>query len=122
LSTKRVLVVDDHPDSARSLAKVLEILGHAARAITDSRDAVEEAKRFKPNLAIIDLAMPHVDGWELAKLLRADAELKHVCLIALTGFGDEKSRQKTRAAGFDAHLLKPADAEMLRSIIAQFDA
>lgn len=119
--SKRILVVDDDRDAARSLADVFKIMGHQARAVTDPREAIRTAKQFHPHLAILDLAMPHVSGYELAKMFRGDVDLKQVCLVALSGFDDAAHRQLTREAGFDAHVAKPADHHILRSILAQFD-
>lgn len=118
---RRILVVDDHPDSAGTLADLLDLLGHEVRYVTDPREALAEAKRFKPDMALLDLAMPHLDGCAVARLFRGDAELASVCLVALTAFDDGKHRQMTREAGFDAHIKKPAEPALLKSIIAQFE-
>jgi CheY-like chemotaxis protein len=118
---RRIFVVDDHPDSAGTLADLLELLGHEVRYVTDARQALAEARRFKPDMALVDLAMPHLDGCALARLFRGDAALCGVCLVALTAFDDPKHRQMTREAGFDAHIKKPAEPALLKSIIAQFE-
>ena len=119
---KRILVVDDHPDSADALVAMLGMMGHQTMAITDSREAIRSAKRFNPDLALLDLNMPHLSGLELAQMFRDDEQLRSVCLIALTAYGDENYRRLTRSAGFDAHVVKPADPPLLQSIIQQFDA
>ena len=118
---KRILVVDDHPDTAATIAALVEMLGHEARFVADPRDAVAVAKQFRPQIALLDLSMPHIDGISLARMFRSDAELRHVCLIALTAYSDAKHRAMTREAGFDAHVAKPADEYVLDSVIAQFE-
>jgi len=116
----RVLVVDDHSDIANSLGALLGVLGHDARTVTDSRQAANTAKEFRPVLALVDLSMPHIDGCQVAKQFRADPELKHICLVALTAYDDAKHRALSREAGFDAHIQKPDDPDLLQAIIAQF--
>ena len=118
---KRILVVDDHPDSADALCVMLGLLGHEATPLTDPRDAIRVAREFRPHLALLDLNMPHVSGLELAPLFRDDAELSSICLVALTAYGDDKYRRLTRSAGFHAHVVKPADIALLQSIIKQFE-
>jgi CheY-like chemotaxis protein len=118
---RRILVVDDHPDTAQSSATLLKYLGHETQAVTDSRNAVRVAKEFQPQIALLDLAMPHIGGCELARMFRADALLNKVCLVAVTAYDDEKHRLMVREAGFDAHVRKPADQHVLRAIISQFE-
>ena len=118
---RRIFVVDDHPDSAGTLADLLQMLGHEVRYVTDPRQALAEARRFKPDIALLDLAMPHLDGCAVARLFRGDAELSAMCLVALTAFDDTRYRKMTREAGFDAHIQKPAEPALLKSIIAQFE-
>jgi CheY-like chemotaxis protein len=118
---KRILIVDDHPDTAESLAALLELDGHDTLPITDAREAVTVAKKFQPQLALLDLRMPRIDGVQLARLFRADPELRHTCLVAITAETEDQYREATRRAGFDAYLRKPVDLMMLRSIVAQFD-
>jgi CheY-like chemotaxis protein len=117
---KRIIVVDDNADGAVTLAHLLELLGHHATAVTDSRRAVEVAKELQPHIAILDINMPHVNGLELARLFRGDAQLKTCHLVALTAMDGLDYREMIRQAGFDAHIRKPADTALLRSIIAQF--
>lgn len=118
---RRILVVDDHPDTADSCSALLKALGHEARSVTDSRLAIKAAGEFRPEVALLDLGMPHIDGCQLARMFRADPTLKNVCLIALTAYDDEKHRLLTREAGFDAHVLKPADQYILRAVLAQIE-
>jgi CheY-like chemotaxis protein len=117
---KRIIVVDDNADGAVTLAHLLESLGHQSTALVDSRRALEVARQLGPDIAILDINMPHVDGLELARLFRADAQLKDCHLVALTAMDGLDYREMIRQAGFDAHIRKPADMALLRSIIAQF--
>ena len=117
---KRLLVVDDNADAAVTLAHLLELLGHHATAVMDSRKAIEVAKEVRPQIAILDINMPHVNGLELARLFRAEPELKDCHLVALTAMDGLDYRELIRQAGFDAHIRKPADTALLRAIIAQF--
>lgn len=116
----RILVVDDNADAAVTLAYLLQALGHDATAVTDVSVAITVAKQVRPQIAIVDLFMPKMDGTQLARLFRGDDELKHTCLVALTAMDGPQYREMTRQAGFDAHLRKPADAALLRSVIRQF--
>jgi CheY-like chemotaxis protein len=120
ITPKRILIVDDHPDLAESLAELLKLDGHEAVSVVDARQALAVAKTLKPQLAMLDLRMPHIDGLELARLFRSEPELKRTCLVAITAETQDKFRQLTRHAGFDAYLNKPIDLAMLRSIVAQF--
>lgn len=119
---RRILVVDDHPDTAESSATLLKYLGHETRAVTDSREAIRAAKEFEPQIALLDLGMPYIDGCSLARMFRSDPLLKKICLVAVTAYDDEKHRLMMREAGFDAHVRKPADQYVLRAIITQFDS
>ena len=117
---RRIVVVDDNADGALTLTHLLELLGHQATAVIDSRNAVEVAKQVRPHIAILDINMPHVDGLQLARLFRNDAQLKGTHLVALTAMDSMDYREMIRQAGFDAHIRKPADMALLRAIIAQF--
>lgn len=119
-SARRIVVVDDNADAAVTLTHLLELLGHQATAVIDARNALEVARQLRPHLAILDINMPHVNGLQLARLFRDDAELKSTHLVALTAMDAMDYREMIRQAGFDAHIRKPADAALLRAIIAQF--
>lgn len=122
MAAKRILVVDDHRDSAEIFVELLAVLGHHAVAVIDPRDAIGVAKQFHPHIAILDLGMPRIHGLELAKMFRADPAFAGICLVALTAYDDEEHRHMTRQAGFDAHVAKPADQHVMRAILAQFGA
>lgn len=117
-AARRVLVVDDNVDAATSLRTLLECRGHSVRTCFDGSTAFETATRSPPEVAFIDLNMPHPDGAELARMIRMEAWGNSVKLIALTGMGQPADLERTRAAGFDEHLTKPADPDALFSAVA----
>lgn len=112
----RVLVVDDYPDAAEVTSALLRLLGHECVATTCGRDALAEAARFEPDIALLDLALPDLSGFEVARELRRRAT-RPLYLAAITGWGGLDDRVRAYAAGFDHHLLKPADAAKLRDVI-----
>jgi CheY-like chemotaxis protein len=110
---RRVLVVDDNVDAATSLGTLLQRRGHSVDTCFDGSTAFETATRLPPEVAFIDLNMPHPDGAELARMIRKQVWGDGVKLIALTGMGQPADLERTRAAGFDEHLTKPADPDAL---------
>lgn len=110
---KRVLVVDDNADAAESLAMLLDLQGHTTRVALSGQEALEAVTEFRPDVALLDLGLPKLDGYELAARLRALPQLRGLRLVALTGYGRSEDRQRTRAAGFDDHLVKPVDLATL---------
>ncbi len=100
------------------LATVLKAHGHEAEWLTDPRQVMEAVRRFRPHLVFLDLAMPHITGYQLAKMLRAEFGHEPLRLVALTAHGDDVIRIAARQAGFDAHVRKPADPEVIESILA----
>jgi CheY-like chemotaxis protein/two-component sensor histidine kinase len=115
--SRRILVVDDNIDAANSLATLLELRGHRVRTCFDGSAAFEAASRSNPDVAFIDLNMPHVSGIELSRMIRGQPWGRQLKLIALTGMGQPDDHARTRAAGFDQHLTKPVDPEELASAI-----
>jgi signal transduction histidine kinase len=113
----RILVVDDSRDSADSLALLLSAHGHDVRAAYDGASALEIAQSFKPEVALQDVAMPDMDGYEVARKLRELPQTRHAALIALTGFTREEDTREARSAGFDHHLGKPVDFEALDKVL-----
>ena len=118
MSPKRILVVDDHPDSAATLAEVLKLNGHVAKPVVDPREAITAAKDFHPDVAFIDIRMPYIDGLQLAKMFRGEPQLRDVTLVAFTSYNDAKSRAMSFASGFNAHLAKPIAESVLNQVIA----
>jgi PAS domain S-box-containing protein len=115
----RILVVDDNEDAAQMLALYLETMGHQVLIEHSSRDAIARARLDKPDVYILDIGLPDLDGNELARRLREEPETAHAFLIALTGYGQEQDRRKALAAGFDQHLVKPVDVTKLASLLDQ---
>ncbi len=117
-SRLRVLVVDDNKAAADTLAMVIEMLGNEVRTAYDGVQGVEAAEAFKPDVVLMDLGMPRMNGYEAANSIRMQHWGKHMVLVALTGWGQEEDRQRTQKAGFDHHLVKPAEPAELRSLFA----
>jgi CheY-like chemotaxis protein len=111
-------VVDDNEDAASMIAMLLDASGHHVMVEHSSLKALERARREAPQVCILDIGLPEMDGIELAKRLRAQPETAGAVLIAVTGYGQEQDRQQTRDAGFDHHLVKPADIKQLLAILA----
>jgi two-component system CheB/CheR fusion protein len=119
---KRVLIVDDNVDSADSLARLLQSLGHHTATEYDGESAVERVQTFEPLVVLLDLGMPGVDGFEVCRRLRAGATASRPRIVAMTGWGREQDRARTLAAGFDAHLVKPVDLAALAVVLEHPDA
>jgi CheY-like chemotaxis protein/two-component sensor histidine kinase len=113
----RVLVVDDNLDSAASLSQVMLILGYPVAVAHDGVEAVETAARWRPAVALLDIGMPRMSGLEAARAIRAQPGGDRVWLIALSGWGQNEDRRKSREAGFDHHFVKPVDVEALIELI-----
>jgi PAS domain S-box-containing protein len=118
-SALHVLVVDDNADAAAMLAMVLENLGHRVTVEQSSRAALERARRDPPDVCVLDIGLPEIDGNELAQRLHAQPETADAILIAVTGYGHDSDRRQSLAAGFAHHLVKPADTQRLASILAE---
>jgi signal transduction histidine kinase/CheY-like chemotaxis protein len=113
----RIVVADDNEDAAEMMRTLLELDGHVVRVATDGAAAVDLVTSFDPAVAVLDIGMPRLDGYEVARRVRAQG--RPVCLIAVTGWGQDVDRQRARAAGFDAHLTKPASPDELRRLLAE---
>jgi signal transduction histidine kinase/ActR/RegA family two-component response regulator len=105
---KRVMIVDDNVDAAETLALLLDEVGYATAVVFDARTALDTALRFRPEVVFLDLGMPHLNGFDLARQLRGQPALDDVVLVALSGWGTEQDRERCRDAGIDRHLTKPA--------------
>jgi signal transduction histidine kinase/CheY-like chemotaxis protein len=119
---KHVLIVDDNPDVAESLTMVLELLGHRVHAVHDGPLALAAALADRPDLMLVDIGLPRMNGYEVARTVRSDPRLTHVVLIALTGYGTAEDKARSRAAGFDHHLVKPVNVEALRDVVGSVAA
>jgi CheY-like chemotaxis protein len=111
----RVLVVDDRRDAVELLATLLKTAGHEVRTAADGPTALEAALDYRPDVVVLDIGLPGLNGFEVAKRIRKEPTVKHAVLIAMTGYGQPADRQCSKEAGFDHHLVKPADfGEVLR--------
>jgi PAS domain S-box-containing protein len=120
-SSLRVLVVDDNIDAATTLASLLEVYGHEVLVEHESHRALERARSGSPQVCLLDIGLPEMDGSELAQRLRAQPETMTARLIAVTGYGQENEREEMKAAGFDHHFVKPIDTKNLAAILAEID-
>ncbi|MEO8136842.1 MAG: response regulator [Betaproteobacteria bacterium] len=115
----RILIVDDNADAAETLALLLESAGYDVRTAADGGCALALLDEFTPALAILDIGLPGMDGYELARRLRADPRISHLRLIALTGYGREPDRARALAADFEEHLVKPVRPDLLLDAVTQ---
>jgi CheY-like chemotaxis protein len=114
----RVLVVDDNDDSAQTMAMMLELGGIKAKIAHDGAAALRVADEFRPHVVLLDIGLPEMDGFEVARRMRQTPELSSAILVAMTGYGQEEDRRRTADAGFAHHLVKPVDPEALKRVIA----
>jgi PAS domain S-box-containing protein len=114
---KRIVIADDNEDSVVLLAELLELLGHDVWTASDGAEAVERAAEVQPDMIVLDLGMPRMDGFEAARRIRETPAGKGAFLVALTGWGQDSDRRRTREAGFDRHLVKPVDPRALSALL-----
>ena len=113
----RILVVDDIPDTAESFARLLGRMGFETAFVTDPRLAVDTAYRFGADLVFLDIGMPELDGYEVARMLRGQFGWDKLRIVAVTAYGQQADRDRSRQAGFDAHVVKPVSLDLVRSIL-----
>ena len=118
MRVERVLIVDDNTDSALGFGEVVRLLGHEVEVAFDGPRALLAAQSFKPTIALIDIGLPVMDGYEVAKRLRETAGSGELKLVAVTGYGEEANRAMSIEAGFDMHTVKPVELESLRKLLA----
>lgn len=116
--SRRVLIVDDNEDSANSLAMVLKLGGHETASVYTAVDALRHATVFKPDVVLLDIGLPGMDGYEVAQKLRELPGLRDIRLVAVTGYGRSDDRRRAREAGFDDHLTKPVEFAVLERTLA----
>ena len=116
---KRVAIVEDNKLQAQSLAMLLEMMGYQVRTASDGASALSMMAEFVPQVALIDIGLPGLNGYELARRLRGLPQLRDITLIAQTGWGTDDARAQAREAGFQHHLTKPLDHKRLERILAQ---
>jgi PAS domain S-box-containing protein len=119
--TRRILLVDDNRDAANSFGILLKFLGADVKVLYDGRSALETLRIYRPSVLILDIGMPGLDGYEVARRVRRDSEFCDLVLIALTGWGQEEDRRRTREAGFDYHLVKPVEISAVRAVLASLE-
>jgi CheY-like chemotaxis protein len=118
--SRRILIADDNADFANSLGALLSERGHDVRVVYNGAEALATAAQFNPDFAFLDIGMPRVHGYEVARRLRDQAGTSECVLVAVTGWGQEDDRQRAREAGFDRHLVKPAAPEDIETILRSY--
>ena len=111
------MVVDDNPDNADSLAILLELAGHEIAKACDGRQAIRKAEEFRPEVILLDIGLPHMNGYDTCRAIRNESWGKEITIVAVTGWGQEEDFRRTREAGFDAHLTKPIDHARLMALL-----
>jgi CheY-like chemotaxis protein len=114
-----VLVVDDNLDSAKSLAMLLRIAGNEVHMAHDGMEAVETAEKLKPSVILLDIGLPKLSGHDVCRKIREEEWGRGIKIVALTGWGQDEDRQKSKAAGFDAHLVKPVEHAALSRLLGE---
>ena len=118
----RLLLIEDNPDIGETLSELLQLLGHQVEWANDGLRGVERALSLLPEVALIDIGLPGIDGYEVARRLRKSEPAQSMLLIALTGYGRPEDQRRSLDAGFDAHLVKPVDPDALFALIARLSA
>jgi two-component system CheB/CheR fusion protein len=116
--SRRVLVVDDNPYVAEALSMQLEMLGHEVQMVHNGQAAIKTARTFHPDIVLLDLGLPGMNGFEVAQSFRQDPEMNEVVLIAVSGYGQAEDIARSKAAGFDKHIVKPVSSEILQAAMA----
>lgn len=114
----RILIVDDHLDTAQGMEKLLKLLGHEVLTVHDGPSAIEAALKFRPDFVLLDIGLPGMDGYQVAAGLRK-CGLRDTVIVAISGYGQDEDRRRSRAAGFDHHLVKPIDCDALLGVLAR---
>ncbi len=119
LPRRRILVVDDMHDSAATLARMLGAMGQEVTIAHDGPTALDRVREAKPEVVFLDIAIPRMDGYEVARRIRAFDDIETPVLIALTGYGTDEDRRRSREAGIDFHLTKPTSLEQVTKVLSQ---
>jgi CheY-like chemotaxis protein len=117
--SRRYLIVDDNADSSEALKLLLEFRGHTVQVVHDGREALAAARSFSPEVILLDVGLPGLDGFEVVKQLRSSPETANLLVIATTGYGREEDRARCLAAGFNHHFAKPLDVDNIQAIVEQ---
>jgi len=116
-SSLRILLVDDNEDAVRSVERLLEFFGYAVKGVTGGREALAQGAAFAPDVVVLDLGMPEMDGYETAAAIRSQPWGTHVRIVALTGWGEAEDIRRSLDAGFEAHLVKPLKLDELQNVL-----
>jgi CheY-like chemotaxis protein len=119
-AVRRILVADDNADSADALSLMLRVLGHEVHTRYDGQEALEAVRAERVEVALLDIGMPRLDGYEVARRIRQEPWGRHLKLVAMTGWGQTEDRQRAQAAGFDVHITKPVEPATLLACLAKF--
>jgi PAS domain S-box-containing protein len=119
---RRILIADDNADSAASLAEMLRLMGHHVRTASDGQEAIDAADSFRPEIVLLDIGMPKLNGYDACRRLRERSWVKNAVVVALTGWGQDDDRRRSKEAGFDRHLVKPVAARTLTKFLAELEA
>jgi CheY-like chemotaxis protein len=117
----RILLVDDNQASLEMLSKLIQMQGYEVRTAKDGLEAVSAAETFRPDAVLMDLGMPNLDGCDAARCIRAEPWGRDMVLVAMTGWGQEEDRRRTKAAGFDHHLVKPVEPSVIEDLLSRLD-
>jgi CheY-like chemotaxis protein len=115
---RRIVIADANLDALHALAMVLRMKGHTVTTATDGAEALQKVLAEHPDVALLDIGMPEMDGYEVARRIRGEPWGKHILLVAVTGWGQERDRREAQDAGFDLHLTKPVGFDVLEKLIA----
>jgi CheY-like chemotaxis protein len=121
IAPRRILIGDDSADAAESSAMLLRLDGHEIQAVFDGPSALNAAASFKPEIVLLDIGLPGLNGFEVARRLRELPGGRQILVVAVSGYGQTQDRHQSRDAGFDQHLVKPVDGEQLSAVIASYD-
>ncbi len=118
-SKRRVLVVDDNVDAAESIAMILQLAGYDVRCIYDGPSVLQTATAYRPDVVVLDIGLAGMSGYDVARRIREEPDLKQTVLVAMTGYGQDEDRRRSQEAGFDYHLTKPVDPDVLQDFVAR---
>ena len=113
----RVLVIEDCPDTATTMAMLLRLWGHDVQVAADGPDGLAIARSYQPDIVLLDIGLPHMDGYQVACRLREQVGLHHAVLVSVSGYAEERDRRRSWEAGCDSHLIKPVEPAMLRRLL-----
>jgi DNA-binding response OmpR family regulator len=121
-ATKRILVTDDNQDAANSVAMLLRLSGHDVETAYDGISAIQKAEAYRPEIMLLDIGLPGMNGYDVCRSIRQQPWGNGIRIVALTGWGQDQDRRNAREAGFDDHLVKPVDPQVLRRTVAAHSA